>query len=340
MTERSMAAALAAVLLASALVTAQAPVVDREKASRTELDQGQLLIEHKEYFEGLKRLRRANELAGNRCVECMVAMLEAMNGMKAYQNTVDTAESAFALAEGNPRLLSQAHTFRGEAFQALAEKDPSKQADAEKEFRAALAADPSSRVADDLHFNLGVTLLKQQRDEEGIAELKQAIAIRPDSFMADAANRFIANPRRARENFAPDFSITTVDSQRISLESLRGKVVLLDFWATWCQPCVKAVPSLQKLQKAHAADPFVMVAVSGDEDENAWRRFTVKNNMVWPQFWDGSSHLRQAFGVTALPTYVLLDAEGIVQARITGAGFHESRALSDAIEKQIAIVKR
>jgi thiol-disulfide isomerase/thioredoxin len=340
MTVRSIAATLGAMFIAGALVTAQAPAVDREKASRTELDQGQLLIDHKEYFEGLKRLRRANELAGNRCAECLVSMLEAMNGMKAYQNTVDTAVNAFELAEGNPRLLSQAHTFRGEAFQALAVKDPSKYADAETEFRAALAADPASRVADDLHFNLGVSLLKQKRDEEGIAELKQAIAIRPDSFMADDAKKFIANPRLARENYAPDFSITTVDNQKVSLESLHGKVVLLDFWATWCAPCVKAVPSLQKLQKAHAADPFVMIAVSADESEDTWRRFTVKNNMVWPQYWDGSQRLREAFDVNAFPTYVLLDAEGIVQERITGSGFHESRSLGDAIERQIARAKR
>lgn len=322
--------------IASSRLHGQSSVVDRTQASRTELDQGQLLVEHKEYFEALKRLRRANELAGNRCAECLVSMLEAMNGMKAYQNTIETAVLALAAADGDARLTSQAHTFRAEAFQALAEKDPAKYVDAEAEFRAALAADPASRVVDDLHFNLGVSLLKQKRDEEGIAELKKAVAIRPDSFMADDAKRFIDNPRRARESYAPDFTVSTPDHGKITLESLRGKVVLLDFWATWCKPCVQALPSIQKLQKAHAADPFVMIAVSADEDEDVWRRFTTKNQMVWPQFWDGNTQMRDAFNITALPTYVVIDGEGIEQLRVVGSGFHQSRALSEVLEKQIA----
>jgi tetratricopeptide (TPR) repeat protein len=221
-----MKASLALALLltvAGIPIAGQAPLVDRAKASRTELDQGQLLIEHREYFEGLKRLRRASELSGNTCAECLVSILEAMNGMKAYQNTIDAAPAALSVAAGTPRLLGQAYTFRGAAYVALGDKDPTKYAPAEADFRAALAADPGSHVTDDLHFNLGIVLLKEKRDAEGVAELKQAVAIRPDSFMADDAKRYIANPRRARENYAPDFDVKTPDNQHLTLESLHGR---------------------------------------------------------------------------------------------------------------------
>ncbi len=318
-------------------IRGQVQAVDRLKASADELDQGQLLLQHREYYEALKRLTRANQLAGNRCVECTLSMAEAMQGMKAYQNVLDTAQRAIELAEGSQSVLARAHRLRGLAFQALGEKDPAKYRDAETAFRAALGSDsdPESRIEDDLHFNLGVVLLKLGRDEDGVAELKRQIETRSDS-MADAARAMIANPRRARENYAPDFSIVSSAGETISLDALHGKVVLLDFWASWCAPCVQALPSIQKMQKAHAADPFVMVAFSADRDEIAWRRFTVKNAMVWPQYWDRTGGLQHRFGVRAIPTYVLLDREGIERVRVTGTGFNQSRSLSDAIEKQLS----
>jgi thiol-disulfide isomerase/thioredoxin len=94
------------------------------------------------------------------------------------------------------------------------------------------------------------------RDEEGIAELKKEIAIRANGTTADESRSLIANPRRAREKYAPDFSLVSTAGEKFTVESLRGKVVLLDFWGTWCAPCVRAVPSLRKLHKEHAKDAF------------------------------------------------------------------------------------
>ncbi|MGH9143570.1 MAG: TlpA family protein disulfide reductase [Vicinamibacterales bacterium] len=145
----------------------------------------------------------------------------------------------------------------------------------------------------------------------------------------------MANPRRARENYAPDFDVQIADGRQVTLESLHGRVALLDFWGTWCPPCVRAVPSLRKLAKAHAADAFVILSVSSDKDPKAWSAFTDKNGMVWPQYWDSNGRMQRTFGVKVFPTSVLLDREGIERLRVSGAGYHESRALADAIEKQI-----
>jgi thiol-disulfide isomerase/thioredoxin len=145
----------------------------------------------------------------------------------------------------------------------------------------------------------------------------------------------IENPRRAREAFAPNFSVVTLEREFVDLGSLKGKVVLLDFWGTWCPPCVAAVPTLKDLQKRHAKDPFVLLSVSSDGDEGIVRTFTEKNRLNWPQYWDRDRKVQVAFDVRAYPTYVLIDDEGIVQFRTTGGGLRGPAGLEDAIKKQI-----
>jgi thiol-disulfide isomerase/thioredoxin len=332
--------AMGLVLLAAAMPRAHdagmalAAQADKTKAYDEEFEKARQLLQRHEYFEALKGFQKANQLAGGRSAECLVAMAQAMLGMKTYQNVVETAQTAIELAQNEPLLRARAHTARGTAFQSLAEKDPSKLRAAEREFRQALEADPESRVAD-LHFNLGVVLMKQMRDEEGIAELNKELAQRANGSTADEARTLIANPRRARQNYAPAFSVLTADGQQSTLEFLHGKVVLLDFWGTWCPPCVRSVPSLRKLQKAHAQDAFVILSISSDEDGKVWSAFTAKNGMVWPQYWDENRKRQRTFGVRVFPTYVLLDGDGIERLRMSGAGYHESKVLADTIEEQL-----
>jgi thiol-disulfide isomerase/thioredoxin len=252
--------------------------------------------------------------------------------MKVFKNALEAAQSAIELAAGTPRLLARAHKLRGQIFAATGEPPR-----AEEEFRAALAADPESNVAD-LHYGLALALLAQHQDEEAIAELKKEIEIRPHGSTAEEARALIANPRRGREKYAPDFSFVASDGQTISLDTLRGKIVLLDFWASWCGPCVRALPSVKKVQKDHAKDPFLVVGISADRDGRAWRAFTDKNGMIWPQYWDENGKLGRVFDVQAIPTYVLLDAEGIERLRVKGAGFHEAHNLIVEIDKQLKLL--
>lgn len=210
-------------------------------------------------------------------------------------------------------------------------------AHAEEAYRAALVADPESNVAD-LHYGLALALLVQHRDDEAIAELRKEVEIRPHGTTAEEAQALIANPRRGREKYAPDFSFAAADGQTISLETLRGKVVLLDFWASTCAPCARAVPAEKKAQAAHARDPFVIVSISVDRDGAAWRTFTDKNGMVWPQYWDEHGTIGRLFDVDTIPTYVLLDGEGIERLRVKGTPFSDARALTAEVEKQIKLL--
>jgi len=98
----------------------------------------------------------------------------------------------------------------------------------------------------------------------------------------------------------------------------RGKVILLDFWASWCGPCRSALPNLKRLQAVYGAEDFVVVSISEDDDEAAWHAFTAAHQMTWPQRLDSGNKLQRLFGVNALPTYILIGRDGTMVQRVVG----------------------
>src|SRR5947199_9585537 len=92
-------------------------------------------------------------------------------------------------------------------------------------------------------------------------------------------------------NPAPAFNLQTLDGKTVTIESFKGKVVLIDFWATWCGPCRKALPELKDLRQRNAREPLVVVSVSADEDRKTAAEFARQNGMDWLQAWDGQGKL-------------------------------------------------
>jgi thiol-disulfide isomerase/thioredoxin len=105
---------------------------------------------------------------------------------------------------------------------------------------------------------------------------------------------------------------------------LRGKVILLDFWASWCGPCRNALPNLKHLQAVYGGADFVVISISEDDDESAWHSFVSSHNMTWPQRLDSDGSLQSQFGVNALPTYVLIGRDGTVLQKFVGEAPVES----------------
>jgi thiol-disulfide isomerase/thioredoxin len=118
----------------------------------------------------------------------------------------------------------------------------------------------------------------------------------------------------------------------------RGKVVLVDFWASWCGPCRSALPNLKRLQAVYGGGDFVVVSISEDDDESDWRAFVASHNMTWPQRLDSDSSLQHQFGVNALPTYVLLGRDGSVVQKFVGEELAESivERISPDLKKALA----
>lgn len=303
------------------------------------IETGRRLYRQRRYEEALKSFKRANEMRDKKCAECFGWMAETYLALEAYKNVIDSADKVAEFASGDEQLLLKAYNNKGLALQASAErKDQKKLQAAEAVFRQALAIPNAPAI---LHYNLGVVLMQLNRDDEGIAEVKQYIKLQPRGQYSETARKLAENPRRARENYAPDFSFTSLQGEHIALDDLKGKVVVLDFWGTWCPPCVESVPELRNLYKRYSKEPsFMLIGISSDGDEQVWKEFTEKNRMVWPQYRDRDRRIQSLFNVRAFPTYILIDHEGIVRFQSTGFSWMRSANLDDAIRKQVKIVAR
>ena len=310
-----------------------------DAAYEEEVLKGRDLLRRHRYDDALKSFKRANDMRERKSAECFLLMGEAYQGLQAYKNVAESCDKVIEFGGSDNQLRAQAYNLKGIALQSLSEgKDQKKLQEAEGALRQGLALNSD---VPNLHYNLGVVLLQEGRDPDGVAELKKYVELQPGAANTEPARRMIENPRRARENYAPDFSVTTSEGEYIALDDLRGKVVLLDFWGTWCPPCVESVPSLRDMYKRYAKEKsFVMISVSVHDEEDKWRAFTASNRMVWPQYFDRDSKVQRAFGVNRFPTYVLIDHEGIVRFRVSGLSFEREAALNDAIHKQIKIVAK
>jgi peroxiredoxin len=312
---------------------------DTEAEYEDEILKGKEMLRRRKYEDALKSFKRANDLKQKKSAECFNLMCEAYLGLGAYKNVVDNADKVIELAGDDKQLALKAYNNKGLALQSAAEKkDQKKLREAEAAFRQGISINASVPT---LHYNLGVVLLQLNQDPEGAASLKQYMALQPKGPHAEDARRYIENPRRARENYAPDFSFTTSAGEHIALEDLRGKVVVLDFWGTWCPPCVESIPSLRNLHKRYSKEPsFILIGVSSDGDEAEWREFTEKNKMIWPQYLDRDRRVQAAFGVRAFPSYIVIDHEGIVRFQSIGSSWLKAANLDDAIRKQVKIVAK
>jgi thiol-disulfide isomerase/thioredoxin len=136
----------------------------------------------------------------------------------------------------------------------------------------------------------------------------------------------VAPLHAALENLgpAPDFKLTTLDGQEVTKESLKGKVVVVDFWATWCGPCVQEIPGYIALQKKYAAQGVVIVGVSVDRGSpDKVKQFAQKRGMNYPVGIDAGELVEQFGGIEAIPTTFLIDRAGNIRHRKVGGMEHD-----------------
>jgi thiol-disulfide isomerase/thioredoxin len=111
----------------------------------------------------------------------------------------------------------------------------------------------------------------------------------------------------------------TIDGDRLGPDQLRGRVVLLDFWATWCAPCLAELPRLKKLYASYSRDQLAIIGISLDTlERRTFRSWLSRNGIHWPQVQDGRGYngtLARTFDVQQLPVTVLLDRDGRVAHR-------------------------
>ena len=118
---------------------------------------------------------------------------------------------------------------------------------------------------------------------------------------------------------APEFSVTTIDGKKLALSDYRGKIVLLDFWATWCTPCRQEIPRFVQLQDQHGADGLQIIGISMDDSAEPVRQFSRDFHINYPVALGGAKLGELYGGVFGLPIAFLIDREGRILSKHIGA---------------------
>jgi peroxiredoxin len=206
----------------------------------------------------------------------------------------------------------------------------------------AIVADNKDAKPDDLAQVLAVkaSLFVQVFNDydsaaKAIAQIKAdypqtEIGTHVDEMLADLRRmqaKYLAKQALATGNVFPDFSAKSITGQDVSLARLKGKVVLVDFWATWCPPCVADLPRLKAAYEKYHDKGFEIVGISLDKSESALKDFIKAREIPWAQIFDGKgweSPLAEKYGVDMIPTMYLLDADGkIVGSNLSGMVLEE-----------------
>jgi thiol-disulfide isomerase/thioredoxin len=287
-------------------------------AYKIELTKGTEALKHSQLDEAIDAFKRAAKSPDQKdAAAAYVGMAVAYYRQAEYKKAIDSCDAALKRTGDDRVTEAQARNVRGFSLAASAkDANDRRLKEAEAEYRAAIAA---SDLVWSARFNLGKTLLRLNRDEEGIAELKAFLERESSGRQAEEARRLIENPNRARANYAPDFSFTSRGGERISLAGLQGKAVLLDFWGSWCGPCVEATPGLSRIAKKFAGSPLVILGIARDKRDN-WNAFIEKHKMDWPQYLDESREMEELFGIGGYPTYIIIDPEGTIRGHRRGYG--------------------
>ncbi len=121
---------------------------------------------------------------------------------------------------------------------------------------------------------------------------------------------------------APNFTATDLNGNKVSLKSQRGKIVFLNYWATWCMPCVREMPAMEKLNNKLKGLPFIMMAVSNEKASRV-KRFIKDKSLTLPVFIGSSA---REYGVQGIPTTFIIGKKGqILGRRVGGAEWHETK---------------
>jgi thiol-disulfide isomerase/thioredoxin len=326
--------------LSPAIVAQTRPDYRSNPKFQTAVSDGRLLADNQDYNDAIAAYQEANEIAGGKDKGCLRALIELQIKNGDYDDAISTAQAFEAIATTSAE-KSYAEASRGRVLFFQAEPQSGSQFDhallnsADAAFKAALAFDPRNSSA---LFTDGEVLVHLGQNEAARAQFQACLSsIKPDDPIYIRTGRFAENPALALLPLAPAFSVTTLDGSTFNLDQMKGRVVLIDFWATWCGPCMEELPQIKQIAKDFAGQPLVILSLSWDEDEKKWKRFVAKNQMTWPQYRDTGHRIGDLFEVKALPGYFTIDSDGVLTTEMLGGGFDVEGRLKKLVDKVKAV---
>lgn len=316
------------------------------------LAQGQAQIKTGQFTEAIGSFIEANRMKENGSVECWVGISESYRGLGMFNEAITAGDRALKCAPDDT-WRARAHFQKGLALSRKVDLILEYPEVAETEFLAAITLNPNPPLPS-AHYYLGQMFLKDSKPGPAVEQMKLYVQAEPQGEWASQArqiidrnqftNRTPANTRSfapSRREDAPafripDFSFRTLQGQTFNKQALQGKMVLFDFWASWCGPCRAALPQLRQLHDHYSRDDrFVVISISADRSERTWRDFVERAGMDWPQFFDRDLRLNRAFSITGYPTYLLVAQDGSVLLRFSGWSGRRDVLLQDEIDRRM-----
>ena len=278
-----------------------------------------ILFKKKDYIFALDEFRKADKQDGGKCIPCEIKAYQSADNLQNYKAAREQTDLLLAHMP-EPASQAQLHYLAGETCMSEGTqlKHDKAFAEASAEFEAALKIQPGKS---ECLYADGIALSHLKQDGDAKERFEQYLKVaKPNDVNYTRAQRFADHPELARARVAPNFRLTTLDGQTITLESLTGKVVLIDFWATWCGPCREALPHVKEIARKFQGQPFAVVSISMDRDETKWKDFVGQNGMTWMQYRDGyfTGPIATMFDVKAIPATFTIDADGILQDQHVG----------------------
>ncbi len=247
------------------------------------------------------------------------------------ENHINNPKIGGALAQ-----MSTAGRVGQEFLKTVAEKTTNKEVQGVALFYCAIGLDAqaSAQEAD------GNDEAAAKTRTEAIAMLDKAVKLAPDAKVGDetltkAAATELISMKISVGNPVPDVEGYDLDGKKVKLSSFKGKVVLFDFWATWCGPCVRMIPHERELFEKLAKRGFVLLSVNVDEAKSTLTEFMEKEKMPWSHWWDGrQGPIAKTFRIQAFPTMYLIDAKGVIRKKWIGSPGDE--VLDKTVEELVA----
>ena len=288
-------------------------------------DNANILLRQGRIQDALNEFRRAAKLRDDKCAECFQRIGQVLLQIGQLKESAAALRQA---AELKPANEAEMYNILGVVLYLQNEKASFDEAVVALQ----KAIELSSGKVVKSYYNLGFALIKSGKEQEGIEVLKKYVELDPGSSEVAQAKAVIGNVKLVDARVAPSFSVKSHTGDEISLEKSRGKIVLLDFWASWCVPCRAQAPIVDRVSKSNKARGLVALGVvSGDAPEDA-AAFMAQHPVSYDSVVDDQGAASRAFHVNSLPTIVAIDAKGEVKAVRNGlVSEKELSALVEAI---------
>lgn len=316
--------------LGAAMVAAQTQTAnDVPEAAQKAMAAGAKYERDRQYPGAMDSYSLAAKQAGGHCASCLAALMRVQLKMDLLHDAEATIKRMSAMAP-DAKSRAQSEWLGAQVFYSLYfgqsegrggdEKNPRKAAASLKEAEAMAARaesdDPASEPIRMLHARV---LAAMQRDADATREFTACAAAPGVSAEECTRARHLAtNVEIARKEPAPSFELKTIDGSPVSLDALAGKVVLIDFWATWCSACRSDAGYIQSTADMFGKDRFVLLEVSADDSRNTWQSYVREHHMQGVNAWDDQHTVADMFHVVGYPTYVILDGDGVMRMRALG----------------------